>query len=219
MPLRPSEATPERIAEAFGVSRESLDRLRAYVELLIKWQDRINLIGPATVSAIWTRHVADSLQLLPLIGPKAGRLVDLGSGAGFPGLVLAIALPGESDNDVHLIESNGKKVAFLHQAARITNSSARIHQGRIEQMGAETIGGVADVITARALAGLDRLMAMAMPFAGSHTRALFHKGQDVDKELTETTKSWRIMTTKHPSRVDPSGCIVEIRGFEGAKRN
>jgi 16S rRNA (guanine527-N7)-methyltransferase len=219
MPLRPSEATPERIAEIFGVSRESLDRLKAYVALLIKWQDRMNLVGPATVGAIWTRHVADSLQLLPLIGPRAGRLVDLGSGAGFPGLVLAIALPDGFDNDIHLIESNGKKVAFLRQAARITNSSAKIHAGRIERMGADTVGGVADVITARALAGLDQLMAMAAPFAGPHTRALFHKGQDVDKELTKTTKSWRITTTKHPSRVDPSGCIVEIRGFEGAKRN
>jgi 16S rRNA (guanine527-N7)-methyltransferase len=219
MPLRPSEATPEDIAEAFDVSRESLDRLKAFVALLIQWQGRINLIGPASPAEIWTRHVADSLQLLPLIGSKAGRMVDLGSGAGFPGLVLAIALSEDSNNSIHLIESNGKKVAFLRQAARITNSSARIHQGRIEQMGADTVGGVADVITARALAGLDALVAMAAPFAGSETRALFHKGQDVDRELTKTTKSWRIEASKHPSLVDPSGCIVEIRGFKGAKRN
>lgn len=219
MPPRGPEATPEDIAEAFGVSRESLDRLKAYVALLSQWQSRINLIGPASPAEIWTRHVADSLQLLPLIGRKAGRLVDLGSGAGFPGLVLAIVLSGEAGNTIQLIETNGKKVAFLRQAARITNSSARIHQGRIEQMGAETVGGVADIITARALARLDTLVAMAAPFAGPHTRALFHKGQDVDRELTETTKSWRIDATKHPSRVDPSGCIVEIRGFEGAKRN
>jgi 16S rRNA (guanine527-N7)-methyltransferase len=219
MKLRPSEATPEDIAEAFKVSRESLVRLKALVALLIQWQGRINLIGPASPAEIWTRHVADSLQLLPIIGSKAGRMVDLGSGAGFPGLVLAIALAGDADNSIHLIESNGKKVAFLRQAARITNSSARIHHGRIEQMGADTVGGVADVITARALAGLDALVTMAAPFAGSHTRALFHKGQDVDRELTKTTKSWRIEATKHPSLVDPSGCIVEIRGFKGAKRN
>jgi len=162
--------------------------------------------------------VADSLQLLPLVGSHPGRLVDLGSGAGFPGLVLSIVLAG-GDNDIHLVESNGKKAAFLQQAARITNSSARIHHGRIEQMSAETIGGVADVITARALASLDALVGMAVRFAGSQTRALFHKGQDVDRELTETTKSWRLSVTKHPSRVDPSGCIVEIRGFESAKRN
>jgi 16S rRNA (guanine527-N7)-methyltransferase len=218
MPSRQSEATPQDIAETFGVSRESLDRLEAYVALLSQWQGRINLIGPASPGEIWTRHVADSLQLLPLIGSKPGRLVDLGSGAGLPGLVLAIALPEGSDSDVHLIESNGKKVAFLRQAARITKTSARIHQGRIEQMGAATVGGVADVITARALAGLDALVAMAAPFAGSHTRALFYKGQNVDRELTKTTKSWRIEARKHPSRVDPSGCIVEIRGFEGAKR-
>src|SRR5262245_64293513 len=105
MPLRPSEATPEDIAEAFDVSRESLDRLKAFVALLIQWQGRINLIGPASPAEIWTRHVADSLQLLPLIGSKAGRLVDLGSGAGFPGLVLAIALSGEADNSIHLIDS------------------------------------------------------------------------------------------------------------------
>src|SRR5262245_39695182 len=208
MPPRRTEATPETIAEAFGVSRESLDRLKAYVALLTQWQSRFNLIGPASPAEIWTRHVADSLQLLPLTGSKPGRVVDLGSGAGFPGLVLAIVV-GEG-NDIHLIDTNGKKVAFLRQAARITNSSARIHQGRIEQMGAETIGGVADVITARALAGLDELVAMAVPFAGSQTRALFHKGQDVDRELTKTTKSWRIEATKHPSLIDPSGCIVEI---------
>jgi 16S rRNA (guanine527-N7)-methyltransferase len=217
--MRSLEASPERIAEEFGVSRESLDQLKAYVALLIKWQDRINLIGRATKDAVWTRHVADSLQLLPLIGAPAGRLVDLGSGAGFPGLVLAVVLSGLPGNDVHLIESNGKKVAFLREAARITGSFAKIHHGRIEQMGAEVVGGVADVITARAVAGLGELVAMAIPFAGRHTRALFHKGQDVDRELTETTKSWRISVTMHPSRVDPSGCIVEIRGFERAKRN
>jgi 16S rRNA (guanine527-N7)-methyltransferase len=219
MPGKWSEATPEDIAELFGVSRESLDRLKAYVALLTQWQTRINLIGPASPAEIWTRHVADSLQLLTLIGNRPGRLVDLGSGAGFPGLVLAIALDGEGGNEVHLIESNGKKAAFLRQAARITNSSARIHQGRIERMGAETVGGVADVITARALAGLDELVALAVPFADPQSRALFHKGQDVDRELTETTKSWRIEVTKHPSQIDSSGCIVEIRGFEGAKRN
>jgi len=219
MPRRLSEATPEDIAELFGVSRESLDRLKAYVALLVKWQARINLIGPANPAAIWTRHVADSLQLLTLIGSRPGRLVDLGSGAGFPGLTLAIALDGEPGNDIHLIESNGKKVAFLREAARITNSSARIHHGRIEQLGPATVGGVADVITARALAGLDELVAMALPFAGPQTRALFHKGQDVDRELTETTKSWRIQGTKHPSLIESSGCIVEIRGFDGAKRN
>lgn len=219
MPRRQSDATPEDIAERFGVSRESLGRLKAYVALLTQWQARINLIGPASPAEIWTRHVADSLQLLTLIGSKPGRLVDLGSGAGFPALVLAIALDGDAGNEVHLIESNGKKVAFLRQAARITDSSVRIHQGRIEQMGAESFGGVADVITARALAGLDELVALALPFAGPQTRALFHKGQDVDRELTETTKSWRIQGTKHPSQIDSSGCIVEIRGFEGAKRN
>jgi 16S rRNA (guanine527-N7)-methyltransferase len=219
MPLPRPDSVPERIAETYSVSRESLDRLKAYVELLVKWQGHINLIGPATIDTIWTRHVADSLQLLPLIGPRAGRLVDLGSGAGFPGLVLAIMLGGRPGNDIHLIESNGKKAAFLRQAARITDSFARIHHGRIEQMDLRTIGGVADIVTARAVAGLGQLVTLAAPLADRHTRALFHKGQDVDRELTETTKSWRITATTHPSRVDPSGCIVEIRGFERAERN
>jgi len=219
MPPRSLDSEPERIAAQFDVSRESRERLQAYVGLLLKWQGRINLIGPASSDMIWTRHVADSLQLLPLIGPAPQRLVDLGSGAGFPGLVLAIMLGGQVGNDVHLIESNGKKVAFLRQAARITNSSARIHHGRIEQMEPAALGGPADIITARALAGLGALVALAAPLADRHTRALFHKGQDVDRELTETTKSWRISAVKHPDRIDPSGCIVEIRGFEGAKRN
>jgi len=219
MPSRSPDSVPERIAGTYGVSRESLDRLKSYVALVMKWQGRINLIGPASSDMIWTRHVADSLQLLPLIGPAPQRLVDLGSGAGFPGLVLAIMLAGQAGNDIHLIESNGKKVAFLRQAARITGSSAKIHHRRIEDIDLEAIGGVADIVTARALAGLSQLVAMAAPLAGRRTRALFHKGQDVDRELTETTKSWRLSVTKHPSRVDPSGCIVEIRGFEGAKRN
>ena len=123
------------------VSRESLARLKVYVALLMKWQGRINLIGPAGAETIWTRHVADSLQLLPLIGPRAGRVVDLGSGAGFPGLVLAIMLGGQAGNDVHLIESNGKKVAFLRQAARITDSSAGIHHGPDRADGAGGAGG------------------------------------------------------------------------------
>src|SRR5262245_33054607 len=219
MPSPLLDSEPERVAAAYDVSRESRDRLQAYVDLLVKWQSRINLIGPATLSSIWTRHVADSLQLLPLLGPKPGRVVDLGSGAGFPGLVLAIMVGGQPGNEIHLIESNGKKAAFLREAARITNSFARIHHGRIEHMDVETIGGVADIVTARALAGLSELVAMVAPLADQHTRALFHKGQDVDKELTETTKSWRIAATKHPSRVDPTGCIVEIRGFRGAKRS
>jgi 16S rRNA (guanine527-N7)-methyltransferase len=219
MPPRSADSAPERIAGAHGVSRESLDRLKAHVELLTKWRARINLIGPASTELIWTRHVADSLQLLPLIGPGPQRLVDLGSGAGFPGLVLAIMLGGQAGNDVHLIESNGKKAAFLREAARITGSSAKIHHGRIEDIELEAIGGAADVITARALARLSELVALAAPLADERTRALFHKGQDVDKELTETTKSWRLSVTKHASRVDPGGCIVEIRGFEGARRN
>jgi 16S rRNA (guanine527-N7)-methyltransferase len=219
MPPPSLDSVPERIAERFDVSRESLARLKVYVALLMKWQGRINLIGPAGAETIWTRHVADSLQLLPLIGPRAGRVVDLGSGAGFPGLVLAIMLGGQAGNDVHLIESNGKKVAFLRQAARITDSSARIHHGRIEQMEPAVLGGAADIITARAVAGLSQLVGLAAPLADRNTRALFHKGQDVDRELTETTKSWRISAVKHPDRIDPSGCIVEIRGFEGAKRN
>lgn len=195
------------VLERLHVSRESGERLETYVRLLEQWQARINLIGPATRDDIWTRHIADALQLLPLLPQDVRKLADLGSGAGIPGLILGIAQPLE----VHLFESNLKKSAFLREAARQTRAKAHIHSIRIEEAGsiAETIG--AQAVTARALAPLPRLLDYAAAFLENGAIGYFHKGQDVDAELTDATKSWKMQVEKHPSMTDSRGVILVVK--------
>jgi 16S rRNA (guanine527-N7)-methyltransferase len=198
---------PTLDAEGFrartGVSRETLDRLIAYDVLLRKWQPRINLVGPATLPESWSRHFLDSAQLFPVLGPEVRTLVDLGSGAGFPGLVLAILGVGE----VHLVESDTRKVAFLREAARETGTSVTIHPRRIDAVQ----GIAADAVTARALAPLASLLAWAYPLIGDHGVGVFPKGQNVDQELTEATRSWKMAVERVESATDPSGSILRIR--------
>jgi 16S rRNA (guanine527-N7)-methyltransferase len=205
--VRTGGDSAEHLREQFSVSRESLDRLQAYADLLSKWQKRINLIGASTADQIWSRHIADALQLIPLLGPSPDRTADLGSGAGIPGLVLAIARPLEA----HLFESNLKKAAFLREAARVTGAKVFVHAVRVETAGGLAREIEARVVTARALAPLERLLAYAAPFLERGAVGLFHKGQDVDAELTEATKSWRLTFTKHPSMIDSRGCILEVK--------
>jgi 16S rRNA (guanine527-N7)-methyltransferase len=195
------------VLERFGVSRESRERLETYVNLLEQWQARINLIGPTTRDGIWTRHIADALQILRYLPPGVGRLADLGSGAGIPGLVLAIARPIE----VHLFESNLKKSAFLREAARQTGARAHIHAVRIEEAQSvpETIK--AEAVTARALAPLSKLLEYAAPFLENGAIGYFHKGQEVDAELTEATKSWKMQVESHPSMTDSRGVILVVK--------
>lgn len=193
-------------AEAFrrttGVSRETVDRLSAYESLLRKWQRRINLVGRSTLDDLWLRHMFDSAQLLPLLPDDARCLVDLGSGAGFPGMVLAIlGVP-----DVHLVESDERKAAFLREVSRETSTPVAIHVSRIEDM----VPFVADVVTARALAPLSKLIELARPFVGDRTVLLFPKGQDVDRELTATTKHTTMHTEIVPSRAHASGVILRL---------
>jgi len=198
---------PEDVLRRFNVSRESLARLERYVALLLRWQRRINLIGPSTASQVWQRHILDALQLIPLLPPGTRIIADLGSGAGIPGLVLAIA----TGLEVHLYESNGKKAAFLREAARYCEAKAVIHQVRIETIGADPGHAKADVVTARALAPLGRLLDQAEPFLKAGALGLFHKGQDVDAELTEASKSWRIVAERHPSLTDSKAVILEVK--------
>jgi 16S rRNA (guanine527-N7)-methyltransferase len=195
------------ILDRLHVSRESGERLEIYASLLLQWQTHINLIGASTRDDIWTRHIADALQLLSLIPQGIRSLVDLGSGAGIPGLILAIARPLEA----HLFESNLKKGAFLREAARRTGVSAHIHSLRIEQAQslAQTIR--AEVVTARALAPLPRLLDYAAPFLENGATGYFHKGQEVDAELTEATKSWKIKFESHPSMTDSRGVILVVK--------
>jgi 16S rRNA (guanine527-N7)-methyltransferase len=194
------------------VSRETAQRLDRFVELLLKWQRVSNLIADSSVDHLWTRHIADSLQLIAL-APHARTWVDLGSGAGFPGLVLACTLADTPGALVHLIESNAKKAAFLREAARITGVAAIIHHGRAEELIPAWRGAV-DVVTARALAPLSILVELAAPMVKRGAKALFLKGQDVEAELTQATKCWNIVAAVLPSWTDRGGRIVEIRALE-----
>jgi 16S rRNA (guanine527-N7)-methyltransferase len=195
------------------VSRETTARLDRFVELLLTWQRTTNLISPSTVPRLWTRHIADSLQLLDL-APDARVWVDLGSGAGFPGLVIACALAGRPRTVVHLVESNAKKAAFLREAQRVTGAPAVVHALRIENF-VDSFRERADAVTARALTSLKKLYDQSAPLLGPETLGLFPKGQDVEAELTEAAKCWNISKlTLVPSRTDRSGRIVVVQGLE-----
>ncbi|MFA6264286.1 MAG: 16S rRNA (guanine(527)-N(7))-methyltransferase RsmG [Pseudolabrys sp.] len=194
------------------VSRETLARLEAYVELLLRWQQTTNLISPATIPHLWTRHVADSLQILGL-APDATTWVDLGSGGGFPAIPIACALTGKPGAMVHLVESNGKKAAFLREAIRVTGAPAQVHAERIEKYIDATVKSV-DVVTARALAPLKTLCDQAFPLLERGAIGLFAKGLDVDTELTEASKYWKLEVQKVPSKTSADGCIVIVRNLK-----
>jgi 16S rRNA (guanine527-N7)-methyltransferase len=190
------------------VSRETASHLGTYAELLQRWQNVKNLVAPSTLGHIWTRHIADSAQLLPHLD-DARAIVDLGSGAGFPGLVIAIAGIGRPGFHVHLVEANGRKAAFLREVARVTGAPATVHALRIEDFVAKW-DGKADLITARALASLPDLLDLSAELLKTGARALFLKGQDVGAELTEATKYWNMQVELIPSLTDPAGQIVSI---------
>ena len=191
------------------VSRETLARLDRFVALVLQWQVTTQLIASSTVPRLWSRHIADSLQLLHPAPSAARTWVDLGSGGGFPGLVLACALAETPGVVVHLVESNAKKAAFLREAARVTGAPAVVHNMRIEKF-ADSFEGRAEVITARALAPLPRLLDYCALLWTTGTQALLLKGQDVEAELTEATRYWNMQHTLIPSRTDPKARIVVI---------
>ncbi len=192
-----------------NVSRESKTRLEVLHGLLLKWQAHINLIGPSTTQGIWTRHILDALQLLALLPPGTKAIADLGSGGGFPGLVLAATQPAT----VHMFESNGKKIAFLQEALRQMKVPGQAHKIRLDPAMPKSRLPKVEVVTARAFAPLTILLGMAQPFFGPETIGLFHKGQDVDAELTEAAKAWRIRFKKHPSLTDSKSNILEVEEF------
>jgi len=195
-----------------AVSRETAERLDAYVALLTHWQSIKNLVAPSTLDQIWSRHVLDSAQLLPFL-EEARVIADFGSGAGLPGLVLSILLAERPGVKVHLVESNGRKAAFLREAARVTGAPAQVHADRIEDFVASAPAGV-ELVTARALAPLADLLALSEGLLKSGARALFLKGQDIEQELTEATKSWRIKFDLVPSLTDPAARIVRVATAE-----
>jgi 16S rRNA (guanine527-N7)-methyltransferase len=195
----------EGFAKIIPVSRETQDRLQIFVALLKSWNRRINLVGRDTIGDIWRRHILDSAQLFRLLPRQARSLIDLGSGAGFPGLVLSMmGVP-----EVHLVESDGRKAAFLREAVRVTGTPAVLHAKRIDRV--SPFG--ADVITARALAPLSELLEISQEFRAPNTICLFLKGRMVDEELTEATKAWHMQVDRQPSLSDPSGCIVRLEAI------
>jgi 16S rRNA (guanine527-N7)-methyltransferase len=194
------------------VSRETEERLDRYIDLLLRWQRKTNLVAASTLPNLWTRHVSDSLQLLAL-APQAKVWADLGSGGGFPGLVLACALASTPGAAVHLIERNAKKAAFLREALRVTASPGTVHLAEIGDI-VDRITGPIDCVTARALAPLHQLIGFAEPLIGKGAKALFLKGQDVEAELTDATKYWNIQPKLHSSRSGGQGWIVELDQVE-----
>ena len=194
------------------VSRETTTRLDRFVTLLLDWQSTTQLIASGTVRHLWTRHVADFLQLLDL-APQARTWVDLGSGGGFPGLVLACALAETAGATVHLVESNARKAAFLREAARTCGVPAVVHAERIEDF-VDAFAPPADVVTARALAPLKSLLDQSFDLLKTGAIGLFPKGQDVGAELTEASKYWNMETSLVQSRTNPGGRIVVVRALE-----
>lgn len=193
---------PEEFAAETDVSRETLSRLKAYAALLAQWNARINLVSRDSLRDPWRRHFLDSAQLLPLMPRGIRSLIDLGSGGGFPGLVLAImGVPG-----VTLVESDARKCAFLRETARIAEAPVTIHSTRIEVLPPHP----ADVVTARGCAPLDRLLVFAQGLIGPHTTCLFLKGERAAEELTAACRAWTMTASLHPSRSDPRGVIVAL---------
>lgn len=201
------------IATFADVSRETIARFDAYIDLLHRWQPIKNLVSRHALDHIWTRHIADSAQIITHILKPSASIVDLGSGAGFPGLVMAMLLAQQGDQYVvHMIESNGRKAAFLREVIRELNLKAKVHQRRIDDAFDEV--GATDYITARALAALPELVHLAMPWLGEGAVAIFHKGQDVDEELKRLSTSSNLGYEKFESVTDPAGTILKIKAVK-----
>ena len=200
--MKQSPLTPRGFQDLTGVADDTLERLEVYVDLLRRWGDRINLVGRVSLGDPWRRHVLDSAQLHPLLPDDKKAVVDLGSGAGLPGLILAIM----GASRVHLVESTGRKCAFLSRALDATGAEARVHDCRAEDLAPFPAG----VITARALAPLPRLLGLAWPFVEGGGLCLFLKGRKADEELTESEKKWKMDVSRSTSLSDPSGVILKV---------
>lgn len=196
---------PRDFAAAVRVSKDTMARLEAYAKLLEQWQPKVNLIGASTFADLWNRHMLDSAQIYDYLPP--GQILDAGSGAGFPGLVLAImAREDDERGPVHLVESDGRKCAFLAEVVKETEAKAIIHNERVEAMTPFPVAA----ITARALAPLDRLLPLVEKFLQPGTQAFFLKGRGVNDELTEARKTWKITAERIQSISDPSGVLLHI---------
>ena len=205
------EITQSNFYEVFDVSRETMDRLQAYAALLIKWNPKINLVAKSTISDLWHRHMADSAQLWELVPKGAKTWVDIGSGAGFPGLVIAaIAAEKAPDLIVTLVESDRRKSVFLQSAAREMEIKVKVITKRIEHLKPQN----ADILSARALSSLPQLLEFAEKHRNTSGVCLFPKGARVDSELTEASSCWHMAYETFPSMTDPDAVILRIGEFK-----
>jgi len=205
------EITQDKFAEVFDVSRETMDRLQAYSALLVKWNPKINLVAKSTISNMWHRHFADSAQIWALAPKGAKTWLDIGSGAGFPGLVIAaIAAEKTPDLAVTLVESDRRKSVFLQAAAREMGISVQIITKRIEDLEPQN----ADIMSARALSSLSQLLEFADKHRKPHGVNLFPKGARVDSELTESSTCWHMAYETFPSMTDSDAVILRIGEFK-----
>ncbi|MGI9452132.1 MAG: 16S rRNA (guanine(527)-N(7))-methyltransferase RsmG [Geminicoccaceae bacterium] len=200
--------TASAFAEEIDVSRETLERFDLYLDLLKRWQRAINLVGKKTLVDPWRRHILDCAQLMTYLPSRDSTVVDLGSGAGLPGLILAIL--GQAN--VHLVECDQRKAQFLKEVVRTLALDVTVHVKRIEAMGPIS----ADVLTARALAPLPTLLTLAQPLLRPDTICLFLKGRHGKDELTEAKKSWMMASQIFPSLSDPSASILKLREIQRA---
>jgi 16S rRNA (guanine527-N7)-methyltransferase len=191
------------------VSRETEKRLAAFVDLLDRWRRTTNLISSSTFASVWTRHIADSAQLIAL-APEAKRWVDMGSGAGFPGLVIAIQLADVPGALVHCIESDGRKCAFLREAARATGAAAAIHPERVEAVEPQSLGAV-DAVTARAFAPLPLTLKLARPWMERGAIAVFPRGESARDQIAALPEATAYAIETLPSVVNPKAAILRIR--------
>jgi 16S rRNA (guanine527-N7)-methyltransferase len=208
---------PEDFAQAFNVPRETMDRLERYAAMLVDWQSRANLVAPSTLPQIWQRHFADSAQVLRL-APDAKTWLDLGSGAGFPGLVIAILQANQRNFRMHLVESSAKKCAFLAEVAKATDAPVEIHGMRIEELAPQAKSLAPEIVTARALAPLPRLLELAAPFLGHGARGIFLKGRGATAEIEEARRRFDFACVLHPSATAPDSAIVELRDLAKRKK-
>lgn len=211
----PSITGPDDFRSALSVSRETTEKFETYAALLKQWQKAVQLVAPSTLDAVWSRHFADSAQLLALAPPGVRTWVDLGSGAGFPGLVIAL-LAGDASTPhpglrVTLVESDSRKAAFLRAVARQTGCAVDILGTRTESTSTRDKVGTVEVISARALAPLPDLFRLAAPFWRPGTVGLFLKGREVEKEVAAARLSWRFELELIPSSTDPAGRIARVR--------
>lgn len=214
-PAAPSHISgPDGFVNAFGVSRETISRLETYEALLKRWQKTINLVAPSTLNDIWHRHFADSAQVWGLRPAESKHWLDIGSGAGFPGLVLAIMAAETGQTRHTLIESDSRKAAFVREVARATGVAVDILCTRIESREIPAKVGSVDCVTARALAPLPKLLGLAAPYFASNTTGFFLKGREVAAENEDAMRTWNYVAELHPSVTDQQGRVVVVRALK-----